>query len=491
MKQAKVIVLMVLILSMVLTACGGGDETAGEGGDEANTDTSTSENEENEETAETTVALADEMRADEGGYAFQPPVGYDVEVDYIFAEMSLPGDEDTTINIIGTPFADGMGIDDMYDGFASEFGSDEDVTLGERQPLSINGIEGFSATLEGDDDGTAVKGKLIALGNETQGVFIFGGSEAEKWDAEISEQFDAVVNSISLFAPIEAAIEESSSETDTAAVAVEATEEPVAEPTVAPVAEATEEPAAETDSSVKEPAPVSTGSTDAGFACFGSMGDGVTCLTADGQWQQYTRDNSGLGGNFVSDMTVCPDETMLIAHSDGVSAFDGEDFREYESGWGYGSPEGVACAASGDIWVAYFGGAAHYDGSAWTMYESAEHLATGEQASDLVNDVIVDNSGNVWVVTSNAIAMFDGANWTRYQMGEGLNDKYFFDQLVLDANGSPWALHSGGLLEFDGEAWINHENNDFFSSEAVAIAPDGTYWLTTYRNGLYSFDESG
>jgi len=173
-----------------------------------------------------------------------------------------------------------------------------------------------------------------------------------------------------------------------------------------------------------------------------------------------------------------------------VSAFDGENFREYESGWGYGSAEGVACTADGGIWVAYFGGAAYYDGTAWTMYESSEHLATGEQASDLVNDVIVDNDGNAWVATSNAIAMFDGANWTRYQMGEGLSDKYFFDQLTLAENGRPWALHSSGLLEFDGAEWINHENDDFYSSEAVAIAPDGSYWLATYSNGLYSFDGS-
>lgn len=480
MKQTKVVILMVLILSMVLTACGGDESDADSGGSETTTETS-----ETNETAETAVSLADERRVDEGGYAFQPPAGYDVEIDSIFAELGVSDDADTTINIIGTPFSDGMGIDTMYDGFTAEFSSDDSMTLGERQPLTVNGLEGFSVTLEGDDDGTAVKGRLVALGNETQGVFIFGGAEASKWDAEVGEQFDALVNTISLFAPI------MQEDAETAApVEVVVEEAPTAEPVVEAVPEATEEPVAEAEQTTKAPAPVSAGSTDAGFACFGSTGNGMTCLTADGQWQQFTRDNSELGNDFISDMTVCPDGTMLIAHSDGVSAFDGESFREYESGWGYGSAEGVACTADGGIWVAYFGGAAYYDGSSWTIYESAEHLATGEQASDLVNDVIVDNDGNAWVATSNAIAMFDGANWTRYQMGEGLTDKYFFDQLTLAENGRPWALHSSGLLEFDGAEWINHENDDFYSSEAVAIAPDGSYWLATYSNGLYSFDGS-
>ncbi len=190
MKHTKVMILVALILSLVLAACGGGDETAVEG-----------------DSGETAVPLADEIRADEGGYAFQPPVGYEVEVDYIFAEMSLPDDDDTSIAIIGTPFVEGMGIDAMYDGFASEFDNDESVTLGERQPLTVNGLEGFSVTLEGDEDGTAVKGKLVVFGNETQGIFAFGGSEAGKWDAEVSAQFDAVVNSISLFEAIEASTE--------------------------------------------------------------------------------------------------------------------------------------------------------------------------------------------------------------------------------------------------------------------------------------------
>ncbi len=480
MKQTKTTILIVLILSLLLAACGGGDETTEEG--RGNDETAVTDNETTEESQggdETAVPLADEMRAEEGGFAFQPPVGYEASVDYVFAEMTVPGDDLTQINIIGSPFDDGMTIDTMYEGFTSEFGNDDSVTLGERQPLTVNGMEGFSVTMEGDDNGAFVKGKLVALGNDVQGVFIFGGAAGDQWDNEVSAQFDAVVNSISLI-EISAA---GSEETTAAETAPEPTAESTTETTEATE---TEESTAANETAVSMPA----GSTEPGFACFGSMGNGMTCLTADGQWQQYTRANSDLGSDFIADMDVCPDGTMLIAHSDGVSAFDGASFREYESGWGHGSPEGVACTADGNIWVAHFGGASTYDGAAWTTYESAEHLATGEQASDLVNDVVLDGSGNAWVLTSNAIAMYDGAAWTRYQMGEGLNDKYFFSQLTVDGNGRPWALHSSGLLQFDGAEWVNHENNDFFSAEAVAIAPDGSTWLATYSNGLYSFDGS-
>ena len=488
MKQQKMIILMVLVLSLILAACGGGEEPPVEsGGDEANVSTTETNNDNaNTETTEesssdeTAVSLAEEVRAEEGGFAFQPPVGYDVSIDYIFAELGDPDDADTQINIIGTPFDDAMTLDTMYEGFTSEFGSDEDVALGERQPLSVNGLEGFVVAMSGDDDGTAVQGKLVALGNDNQGVFIFGGAESDKWESEVAAQFDALVNTITLFEATEASLEDTSA---VDAPEIVETEAEVAEP------EPTEEPEAASES-VAAAAPMPVGSADPGFACFGSTGNGMSCLTADGEWQIYTSDNSNLGSDFIADMDVCPDGTLLIAHGDGVSAFDGADFREYDSGWGYGSPEVVACTAEGNIWVAHFGGVSYYDGAAWTTFESSEHLATGEQASDLVNDVVVDADGNAWVVTSNAIAMYDGADWTRYQMGEGLNDKYFFDQLTVDGNGRPLALHSNGLLEFNGADWVNHENDDFFSAESFDIGPDGSYWLATYSNGLYGFDGS-
>ncbi len=484
MKFSKVFVLFVLVLSFGLAACGGGRDESADAGDDSETNRATSA----ENGAETTaVSLADEVRVEEGGYAFQPPVGYEVNIDYIFAEMKVSGDDLTQINIVGTPFDDGMDIETMYTGFTSEFGNDDAVTLGERQPLNINELTGFAVTMEGDEDGTTVKGLLVALGNDTQGVFIFGGAAANQWDDEVAAQFDAVVHSISLFAATEAGAEETTSAAETTeTAAADAAPEPTAEP-AAETDEPTVEPAAETTETT---APMPVGSTDPGFACFGTTDSGMTCLTADGQWQQYTSDNSDLGSDYIADMAVCPDGNMLIIHSDGVSIFDGESFRELEGGWGYSSPEGGACTTDGNIWVAHYGGVSYYDGASWTTYESAEHLATGEQASDLVNDVVLDGDGNAWVVSANAIAKFDGSNWTRYQMGEGLNDKYFFDELTVDGNGRPWALHSSGLLQFDGEAWVNHENNDFFSAEAFAVGPTGALWLATYSNGLYSFDGS-
>ena len=58
---------------------------------------------------------------------------------------------------------------------------------------------------------------------------------------------------------------------------------------------------------------------EAGKACFGSFGEGVTCLTSDGQWQAYRQENPGLGGNLIHDIAVCPDGSFLFAHTHGIS----------------------------------------------------------------------------------------------------------------------------------------------------------------------------
>lgn len=181
MKYTKIISLLLLVFALALTACGGGDSA--------------------DAPEAPAVELGEEMRVEEGGYAFSAPVGYESSVDFIFAELSDPENADTEISLIGTPLEEGMTIDTVYEGFTAEFSGDETVTIGERETVTINGLEGISVTMEGDEEGTTIKGQMIVLGNETQAVFIFGGSNASSWDESVSAEFDAIANSISMFEP--------------------------------------------------------------------------------------------------------------------------------------------------------------------------------------------------------------------------------------------------------------------------------------------------
>lgn len=183
MKNIKVLTLLTLVLVLLLVACGG----------ESNTETNTG----NEE-AETAVELAEEVKVADGGFAFQPPAGYEVNVESVFAEMTVADDAETQINIMGMPLMEGMGMDVLYEGISSEAASDETVTLGEREDVSINGLNGFAVAMSGDEEGVSVKGKMIIIGNDAQAVMIMAAAEESKWDDTVSAQSDAVLNTISL-----------------------------------------------------------------------------------------------------------------------------------------------------------------------------------------------------------------------------------------------------------------------------------------------------
>ncbi|MGB0388265.1 MAG: two-component regulator propeller domain-containing protein [Ardenticatenaceae bacterium] len=245
---------------------------------------------------------------------------------------------------------------------------------------------------------------------------------------------------------------------------------------------------------------IGEGSVAGGMACFGSFGFGVTCLddalaaNAESGWTSFSEDNSSLGGDLIHDMATCPDSeakaanTLLIAHTSGISAFDGQTWAEYENQWGYTSADGMACDADGGIWVAHYQGVSYFDGQRWSTTPSKQ-LATGDDANDLMKDVALAPDGQVWVATAHTIATTsDGNEWTVYQQGQGFDEQYFLSSVVVDHQGEVWAAYSGGLLHFDGTNWTSHENSDLFSIETLTVDDDGKVWVGTFSYGLKLFN---
>ncbi|MCO5205145.1 MAG: hypothetical protein M9928_08945 [Anaerolineae bacterium] len=224
-----------------------------------------------------------------------------------------------------------------------------------------------------------------------------------------------------------------------------------------------------------------------GMACLGTQGLGMSCIDADGSWQTYTTDNSSLGGDYITALSTCADGRLVIAHTSGLSLFDGAEWGELDAGWGFATPTGVACDADGVIWVAHFEGVSRYDGSEWTTFAS-DLLSSGESATDLVEDVVIAPDGTVWVATANSVAAYDGSDWTVYQGGQGFDDQLFIDAIALDSTGLPWIAQGDGLLQFDGSQWIVHEHPSFLVANALAFAPNDAALVGTFGDGIEVFD---
>jgi ligand-binding sensor domain-containing protein len=158
-----------------------------------------------------------------------------------------------------------------------------------------------------------------------------------------------------------------------------------------------------------------------GMACFGSFDHGMTCLDENG-WHPMTEENGTIGHDMISDLAVCPDNTLIVAHIMGLNTFDGSTWKALGQGWEYSSPEAMVCDANGGIWLAHFDGVSYYDGQNWTTYP-AEQLATGESANKLLKDIALAPDGKVWAMTANSVAFFDGGQWIIFQQGQGFSDE--------------------------------------------------------------------
>jgi len=92
------------------------------------------------------------------------------------------------------------------------------------------------------------------------------------------------------------------------------------------------------------------------------------------------------------------------------------------------------------VWAGTWGGgAAHWDGKAWTNFTTKDGLA-----GNIVYSVAQDADGALWFGTNNGVSRYDGKAFTNLGMKEGLLERNVY---------------------------------------AVAVAPDGDVWVGT-RKGV-------
>lgn len=235
------------------------------------------------------------------------------------------------------------------------------------------------------------------------------------------------------------------------------------------------------------PWPVITNS-DPGLACVGTFGFGIACIEHN-EWVNYSRDRENLNSNLIYNATACPDGRIAVVHNNGISIYNGYLWQEFEGGWGYHSPEAIACGDDGELWVAHYRGASHFDGHSWTTYEAASELDKGQEVSDLVEDVAIAPSGDVWVITSNSIIVFQGRDRIVFREGQGFDKRYFFERVAFGPDGQAWVVAGRTLLMFDGREWHINSDGNFYTPEALAIDAYGGVWVGTFSQGLFVFED--
>jgi ligand-binding sensor domain-containing protein len=167
------------------------------------------------------------------------------------------------------------------------------------------------------------------------------------------------------------------------------------------------------------------------------------------QW--FTQANGSLSGDIAMSLALRNNELWVPTFWDGLNAYDGASWRSYTTANSALPTNELnkARTIGNDLWICTRNsGVVVYDGVFHPPFTSAHyHLSTSE-----VKDVATDGS-LVWIATPAGIACYDGLNWTS----------------TFTAANSPLTT------------------NDI---RTVSVAPDGTLWVGTWGEGIFTYDGS-
>lgn len=221
-----------------------------------------------------------------------------------------------------------------------------------------------------------------------------------------------------------------------------------------------------------------------GLACVGSSSSGMSCLTETG-WQVFTRENSGLETDSVSNLETCQGNVLILGGL-SMSTFDGQNFAKYGQGWSGDIAQAAACSPDGSIWVGLLRSVARMDGGVWTTF-ARENIAPGGSPADLVQDIAVAPDGQVWAVVSSQVAVFDGTAWV--VKNDGLPNPAFLSKITFDAQGLPWVGYNQGVLSFDGSRWTANKNPDLGGVKALGFDSSGRLWVGSSSAGVFMLED--
>lgn len=156
------------------------------------------------------LEMGDELRSEEGGYAFNTIPDATVEDLWGLVSMEVADadpDYGPAIFLIGEASEEETTLDDQYDYEVNEFDTN-DLDIEEPRDIRVAGKPARQVEFTGEhEDGTPLKGRLVVvLVEPTQTFTLFAYAPVDRW-VDFSPYIDAVVNSLTFFPPTEPSLD--------------------------------------------------------------------------------------------------------------------------------------------------------------------------------------------------------------------------------------------------------------------------------------------
>jgi ligand-binding sensor domain-containing protein len=262
---------------------------------------------------------------------------------------------------------------------------------------------------------------------------------------------------------------------------------------------------------------------------FGTNGDGLARYDARlndsvrlGKPLVYFTVNEGFSGRAVRGIVEDPNGNLWFATDAGVSRYDGQTFKTFDSRNGLGSNQvwSILIDKSGTVWCGTEAGVYRSDGKnytnglpVFTLFPLPEADLSNKPdaypAPKLVNSIYQDKAGNIWFGTNGlGVYRYSGTSssdgkprLTNFSEKDGLCNN-FVQCIVQDDSkgehkGELWfGTRFGGMSRFDGVRFTNFTTKDGLSSNFVwtflqdnsGDNPDGDLWIGSAGGGLMLYD---
>ena len=198
----------------------------------------------------------------------------------------------------------------------------------------------------------------------------------------------------------------------------------------------------------------------------------------------------GLPQNSVVDLARTKDGYLWIGTQEGVTRFDGIDFKNYKDhpGWANKSifTNTIFASSDGSLWVGTRNGLDQIKNERFTAYTLESGLPDA-----YVSALAEDSEGSIWVGTRQGLSKLKNGRFTTLTSKDGLIDDDIRN-VAITRDGSIWVGTEKGLTHIkDGHFESFTEESGLSNNKVTKLfeSHDGTLWISTERGGLSKYKD--
>lgn len=215
----------------------------------------------------------------------------------------------------------------------------------------------------------------------------------------------------------------------------------------------------------------------------GMYGGGVSKF--DGEFFTHLDESDGLVDNKIYTLFEDSSQRLWIGTREGLNVYENGRVRKItEEIFPFNVVRKIAEDNEGNLWIAtYNNGVIRFDGENYRQYNTGRGLL-----NNTVMDIKIDKDGTLWFATYGGVASYDGAAFNHYTIAEGLPSNGVI-HIHIDHNDELWFSTFNGVAKMEGDTI-----RSLLSDDQVGIISyytiqdhDHRYWVGTNR-GIYNFD---